>query len=269
MVNAAYSSGTPALGVGVGNAVITVDETADLDDAADKIKISKTLDLAASCSADNSVILVEKIYEDMLSKLEERGGYLANSEEKEKLRNTIWDEEGHLNTAIVAQPAEKIAEMAGLDIPENTEFIIVSEDGWGPENLFSGEKLSVVMALYKANDIDHAIELTNNIQSYQGQGHSCGIYSSSDENIMKLANITKTSRVMVNQPQAASNSGNLWNGMRQTFSLGCGSWGGNGTNNNISWRDLINETWVSKPLPQTKELISDEELFGDVMNKIS
>ena len=124
MVNAAYSSGTPALGVGVGNAVITVDETADLDDAADKIKISKTLDLAASCSADNSVILVEKIYEDMLSKLEERGGYLANSEEKEKLRNTIWDEEGHLNTAIVAQPAEKIAEMAGLDIPENTEFII-------------------------------------------------------------------------------------------------------------------------------------------------
>ena len=269
MVNAAYSSGTPALGVGVGNAVITVDETADLDDAADKIKISKTLDLAASCSADNSVILVEKIYEDMLSKLKERGGYLANSEEKEKLRNTIWDEEGHLNTAIVAQPAEKIAEMAGLDIPENTEFIIVPEDGWGPENLFSGEKLSVVMALYKANDIDHAIELTNNIQSYQGQGHSCGIYSNSDENIMKLANITKTSRVMVNQPQAASNSGNLWNGMRQTFSLGCGSWGGNGTNNNISWRDLINETWVSKPLPQTKELISDEELFGDVMNKIS
>ena len=146
---------------------------------------------------------------------------------------------------------------------------IRDRDGWGPDHLFSGEKLSVVMALYKANNIDHAIELTNNIQSYQGQGHSCGIYSSSDENIMKLANITKTSRVMVNQPQAASNSGNLWNGMRQTFSLGCGSWGGNGTNNNISWRDLINETWVSKPLPQTKELISDEELFGDVMNKIS
>ena len=193
----------------------------------------------------------------------------SNAEEKKKLRNTIWDEEGHLNTAIVAQPAEKIAEMAGLNIPENTEFIIVPEDGWGPDHLFSGEKLSVVMALYKANNIDHAIELTNNIQSYQGQGHSCGIYSSSDENIMKLANITKTSRVMVNQPQAASNSGNLWNGMRQTFSLGCGSWGGNGTNNNISWRDLINETWVSKPLPQTKELISDEELFGDVMNKIS
>ncbi len=268
MVNAAYSSGTPALGVGVGNAVITVDETADLEDASNKIKLSKTLDLAASCSADNSVILVNKIYDEMMSKFQEKGGYLVSEEEKEKLKNTLWDEEGHLNTAIVAQPAEKIAEMADISIPEGTEFYIVPETGWGPDHPFSGEKLSVVMALYKADNIDHAIELTNNIQSYQGQGHSCGIYSNSDENIMKLANVTKTSRVMVNQPQAASNSGNLWNGMRQTFSLGCGSWGGNGTNNNISWRDLINETWVSKPLAETKELRSDEELFGDVMDKI-
>jgi sulfoacetaldehyde dehydrogenase len=268
MVNAAYSSGTPALGVGVGNAVITVDETADLEDASNKIKLSKTLDLAASCSADNSVILVNKIYDEMISKFQEKGGYLVSEEEKEKLKNTLWDDEGHLNTAIVAQPADKIAEMADVSIPEGTEFYIVPETGWGPDHPFSGEKLSVVMALYKADNIDHAIELTNNIQSYQGQGHSCGIYSNSDENIMKLANITKTSRVMVNQPQSASNSGNLWNGMRQTFSLGCGSWGGNGTNNNISWRDLINETWVSKPLTETKELRSDEELFGNVMDKI-
>jgi len=268
MVNAAYSSGTPALGVGVGNAVITVDDTADLDDAAEKIRISKTLDLAASCSSDNSVILVESIYEEMISKLKDKGGFLVNEEQKQKLKETLWDEEGHLNTAIVAQPAEKIADMANIEIPEGTGFYIVPETGWGKEFPFSGEKLSVIMALYRASDIEHAIELTNNIQAYQGQGHSCGIYSNSDENIMKLANSTKTSRVMVNQPQAASNSGNLWNGMRQTFSLGCGSWGGNGTNNNISWRDLINETWVSKPLSQTKELISDEELFGDVMNKL-
>jgi len=269
MVNAAYSSGTPALGVGVGNAVITVDETADLDDASEKIRISKTLDLAASCSSDNSVILVDSIYDEMISKLKEKGGFLVNEDQKQKLKETLWDEEGHLNTAIVAQPAEKIADMAGIDIPEGTGFYIVPETGWGKDFPFSGEKLSVIMALYRADNIEHAIELTNNIQAYQGQGHSCGIYSNSDENIMKLANSTKTSRVMVNQPQAASNSGNLWNGMRQTFSLGCGSWGGNGTNNNISWRDLINETWVSKPLSQTKELMSDEELFGDVMNKIN
>ncbi|MFP6817268.1 MAG: aldehyde dehydrogenase family protein [Pseudomonadales bacterium] len=105
MVNAAYSSGTPALGVGVGNAVITVDDTADLDDAADKIRLSKTLDLAASCSADNSVLLVDSIYDSMLSKLEAQGGYLVSAEEKAKLQKTLWDDEGHLNTAMVAQPA--------------------------------------------------------------------------------------------------------------------------------------------------------------------
>ncbi|MEM1230659.1 MAG: aldehyde dehydrogenase family protein [Pseudomonadota bacterium] len=267
MVTAAYSSGTPALGVGVGNAVVTVDETADLDDAADKIKLSKTLDLAASCSSDNSVLLVDAIYDEMLEKLQARGGCLLDEADKAKLQATIWHD-GHLNTAIVAQPAQVLAETAGFTIPAGTEFLIVPETGYGPEHPFSGEKLCVAMALYRARDIDHAIELTNNIQAYQGHGHSCGIYSNSDANIMKLANATRTSRVMVNQPQAASNSGNLWNGMRQTFSLGCGSWGGNGTNNNISWRDLINETWVSKPLAETKVVPDDEALFGGVIDEL-
>lgn len=267
MVTAAYSSGTPALGVGVGNAVITVDNSADLDSAAEKIRISKTLDLAASCSSDNSVLLFASIYDQMVEKLEAQGGYLVNAEEKKKLQATLWEDD-HLNTAIVAQPAEKIASMANINLPEGKTFFIVPETGAGPEYPFSGEKLSVVMALYKVKDIDEAIALTNQIQAYQGQGHSCGIYSNDDANIMKLAFATKTSRVMVNQPQAPSNSGNLWNGMRQTFSLGCGSWGGNGTNNNITWRDLINETWVSKPLAKPKELPSDEELFGDVIQKL-
>ena len=261
MVLAAYSSGTPALGVGVGNAVITVDDTADLDDAAEKIRISKTLDLAASCSSDNSVVLLDAVYDQMLEKLQRQGGYVVSAAEKQKLQDTIW-KDGALNTAIVAQPAEKIAGMAGFDIPEGKTFFIVPETGFGPEYPFSGEKLSVTMALYRAKDIDEAIALTNGIQAYQGQGHSCGIYSKSDANILKLASQTFTSRVMVNQPQSASNSGNLWNGMRQTFSLGCGSWGGNSTNSNISWRDLINETWVSKPLAQAKVIPSDEDLFG-------
>jgi sulfoacetaldehyde dehydrogenase len=207
------------------------------------------------------------VYEQMVAKLEAQGGYLVNAEEKQKLQNTLWEDD-HLNTAIVAQPAEKIAAMAGIDLPAGKTFFIVPETGAGPEYPFSGEKLSVVMALYKVKDIDEAIAMTNLIQAYQGQGHSCGIYSNNDANIMKLAFATKTSRVMVNQPQAPSNSGNLWNGMRQTFSLGCGSWGGNGTNNNITWRDLINETWVSKPLVKAKELPSDEELFGDVIQKL-
>ncbi len=261
MVLAAYSSGTPALGVGVGNAVITVDDTANLDDAAEKIRISKTLDLAASCSSDNSVILLDAIYDEMLEKLVHQGGHILNEDEKARLQAVLW-KDGALNAGIVAQPPEKIAGMAGFGLPEGRRFFIVPETGYGPDYPFSGEKLTVTMTLYRARDIDHAIELTNGIQAYQGQGHSCGIYSNSDENILKLANATKTSRVMVNQPQSASNSGNLWNGMRQTFSLGCGSWGGNSTNNNITWRDLINETWVSKPLPQTKVIPDDETLFG-------
>jgi len=267
MVTAAYSSGTPALGVGVGNAVITVDETADLDDAAEKIRLSKTLDMAASCSADNSVLLVDAIYDEMLGRLKQKGGLVLDLEQKAKLQKVLWID-GALNPKIVAQPPETIAGMAGFDIPEGTNFFIVPETGSGPDFPFSGEKLTVTMALYRVADIDEAIERTNEIQSYQGQGHSCGIYSTSDANIMKLANATRTSRVMVNQPQAASNSGNLWNGMRQTFSLGCGSWGGNGTNNNITWRDLINETWVSKPLAVPKVLPSDEVLFGDVIRKL-
>ena len=269
MVHAAYSSGTPALGVGVGNAVITVDDTANLDDAAEKIRISKTLDLAASCSSDNSVVLFEPIYDVMLQKLVDQGGFVVTGDDKVKLQNTIWVD-GHLNTAIVAQPASKIAGMAGIDLPEGKTFFIVPETGFGPDFPFSGEKLSVTMALYKAKDIDQAIELTNGIQGYQGRGHSCGIYSTNDANILKLASETYTSRVMVNQPQSASNSGNLWNGMRQTFSLGCGSWGGNATNSNISWRDLINETWVSKPLVQPKTIPSDEELFGkDIIDALA
>ncbi len=267
MVTAAYSSGTPALGVGVGNAVITVDETADLDDAAEKIRISKTLDLAASCSSDNSVILVDAIYDEMLAKLVAKGGYILNDDDKAKFQAVLWTD-GHINAKVVAQTPKFIADFAGFTIPDETQFFIIPETGYGAEHPFSGEKMTVSMALYRAKDLDDAILLTNAIQSYQGQGHSCGIYSQSDANIMKLANATRTSRVMVNQPQSASNSGNLWNGMRQTFSLGCGSWGNNGTNNNITWRDLINETWVSKPLAVAKTLPSDEVLFGDVIARL-
>ncbi len=267
MVSSAYSSGTPALGVGAGNAVITVDETADLAEAAEKIRISKTLDLAASCSSDNSVIAVESIYDQLLENLIAQGGYLANADDYKKIADVLW-ENGALNTKAVVLKPQVLCEMAGVDIPSDRTFIIMPETGTGPEHPYSGEKLSVIMAFYKVKDIDEAIALTNDIQAYQGMGHSCGIYSNSDENIIKLAKATKTSRVMVNQPQAPSNSGNLWNGMRQTFSLGCGTWGGNSTNENINWKHLINVTWISKPLATPKVIPADEVLFGDVIAKL-
>lgn len=267
MVKAAYSSGTPALGVGAGNAVITVDETADLDDAAEKIRISKTLDLAASCSADNSVIVVEAVYEQMLEKLIAQGGYLANSDDYKKIASVLWID-GHLNTQAVVKTPQVLCKMAGVDIPDDRLFIIMPETGTGPDHPYSGEKLSTIMAFYKVKDIDEAVALTNQIQEYQGMGHSCGIYSNSDENILKLGIGTKTSRVMVNQPQAPSNSGNLWNGLRQTFSLGCGTWGGNSTNDNINWRNLVNITWVSKPLAVPKTLPADEVLFGNAIERV-
>ncbi len=268
MVKAAYSSGTPALGVGAGNAVITVDETADIADAAEKIRISKILDLAASCSSDNSVIAVEAIYDELLEKLIDEGGYLAKPGDYKKIADVLW-QDGHLNANAVVKKPQVLCEMAGVDIPEDRLFIIMPEVGTGPEHPYSGEKLSAIMAFYKVKDVDEAITLTNQIQEYQGMGHSCGIYSTSEENILKLGMHTKTSRVMVNQPQSASNSGNLWNGLRQTFSLGCGTWGGNSTNENINWRHLINVTWIARPLETPKTLPSDEDLFGNVIAKLA
>jgi len=267
MVSAAYSSGTPALGVGAGNCVTTVCESANLEEAADKIVLSKTLDLAASCSSDNAVLLFDSIADEMLAKLRARGGHVVSDDEKAKLQATIWVD-GHLNAKVVAQPAETIASMAGFTIPEGTRFFIVPEVGYGKEYPFSGEKMSVTMAMYRVPDIDAAIHMTNCIQAYQGMGHSCGIYSKKDEHVLRLAHATKTSRVLVNQPQAASNSGNLWNGLRQTFSLGCGSWGGTSICDNINWRHLINETWVSRNLPTPKELPPDDVLFARIRGRV-
>ena len=214
------------------------------------------------------MIVVESVYDAMIEKLVAEGGYVAKEGDYEKIAKVLWDEHGHLNTKAVVLKPQVLCEMAGVDIPDDRLFIIMPETGTGPDHPYSGEKLSVIMAFYKVKDIDEAIELTNRIQEYQGMGHSCGLYSTSEENMLKLGFGTKTSRVMVNQPQAASNSGNLWNGMRQTFSLGCGSWGGNSTNENINWKHLINLTWISKPLATPKTLPSDEELFGDVISKL-
>lgn len=262
MVKSAYSSGTPAYGVGAGNAVIIVDETADLKDAAHKIKLSKTFDYATSCSAENSLVIVESVYDELVSNLKAEGGHLATIEEKEKLQNTMW-EDGHLSRHIVAQPANKIAELANITIEDSESFIMVEEEGVGSDYPFSGEKMSVVVTLYKVKNFDSAVDKVNEITGYQGAGHSCGIHTTDESRIEVLGNKVKVSRIMVRQPQCYANSGNWDNGMPFTLTLGCGTWGGNVSSENITWRQFINVTWVSAPIEEV--IPSDEELFGDLV----
>ena len=262
MVKAAYSSGTPAYGVGTGNAVVVVDETADIKDAANKIMLSKTFDYATSCSADNSLVIQQGIYEKLTAALKEEGGYLVNEEEKKKLQATLWVD-GHLNPQIIAQPAQTIAELAGIKIDNSISFFMVEEHGTGKEYPFSGEKLSVVLAMYKYKEFKDAVDMVNEITGYQGKGHSCGIHTNNEAHILDLALNTMTSRIMVRQPTSAGNSGNWDNGMPFTLTLGCGTWGGNIASENITWKHMINTTWVSSPIEPV--IPTDEELFGDII----
>jgi sulfoacetaldehyde dehydrogenase len=263
MVKAAYSSGKPAHGVGAGNAMIIVDETANLKEAADMIMRSKTFDHATSCSTENALAIQEGIYDKMLKELEAVGGYLCNAEEKAKLQKAMWDEKGALNRAIVAQPAETIAKVAGLNLPKAKSFLMVEETGIGKGYPFSAEKLSVTMTLYKYKEFPEVIDLVNRISSHSGPGHSCGIHTTNEMRIKELSHKVRVSRIMVRQPQCLANSGAWTNGMPMSMTLGCGTWGGNSTSSNVTWEHLLNYTWVSYPIPSTQP--SDIELFGNIM----
>ena len=259
MVRAAYSSGTPAYGVGVGNSVHVVDETADLADAAVAIAAGKTFDLATSCLADNSVIVADAVYDDLLARLRAGGGYLCSQEEKSRLQAAMWPDGGHIPTLdVIAKSAQHIAGLAGIDPPEGTTFLMVEEDGSGPEHPFSGEKLSVVLAVYRyGSDIAEAVDMVNAITSYQGLGHTCGIHTSSDEHVDALAFGTRTARVMVNQ-NLNEGAGSARNGLPFTLSLSCGTWGGNITTENVNARHFVNLTWVSRittPTPADAEQV--------------
>lgn len=262
MVKAAYSSGTPAYGVGAGNAVSIVDETADLADAANKIKRSKIFDNATSCSTENSVIIQKDVYDDMVKALAAEGAYICTAEEKAKLQAVMW-EDGHLSRHIVAQSAQKIAKMAGIDMGADKVFIAVEETGVGADFPFSGEKLSPVTTLYKWDTFEDAVQLVNKITDYSGAGHSCGIHTFDDRRVKELGRRVKVCRIMVRQPQCLANSGAWTNGMPMSMTLGCGTWGGNIASENITWKNLLNYTYVSYETPN--HMPTDEELFGTIM----
>jgi sulfoacetaldehyde dehydrogenase len=265
MVKAAYSSGTPAYGVGAGNAVVIVDETADLAAAAEKIYLGKTFDHATSCSSENSAVIQESIFDQMVDNFEKHGGYLCSAEEKARLLNVMWPDGVHLNKDIVAQSAKKIATMAQLNVPEDVTFLMVVSEKVGREDMFSSEKLSPVLTLWKYQSFEDAIDYVQRITGFVGYGHSCGIHTTNPERIFSLGERVHASRIMVNQPQAYGNSGNYDNGMPFTLTLGCGSWGGNITTENITWKHMVNVTWVSKPILPV--LPNEEAIFGSYWAK--
>ncbi len=263
LVKAAYSSGTPAYGVGAGNVVTVIDETADLKDVAHKIMESQNNDQASGCSTENAAVIHKSVYGAAVRAMVADGAYLCTAEDKAKLQATLW-KDGHLNGEVIVKPASFIASKAGIDMPADRTWILVEETGYGPDYPFSGEKLSVVVALYKYDTFDEAIALVNGIQGYCGAGHSCGIHSFDEDHILKFALATKTSRVAVRMAQNKSNAGNWNNGMPFTITLGCGTWGGNITSENITWKHYINTTWVAREI-RNCPVPSDEELFGPVM----
>jgi acyl-CoA reductase-like NAD-dependent aldehyde dehydrogenase len=265
MVKAAYGSGKPAYGVGAGNATMVIDETANVEQAARNTRISKTNDNGSGCSADGNLLVDSTIYDAFLAQLQKEGGYVVSDEdEKKKLQAAYWDAEGRRTADTIARPASAIAEKAGIALPPDKTFFIVPERLIGKAYPFSTEKLGVVLSIFKYHGFDMALDMVRQIFETGGKGHSCGIYSFDDDHVHRLALVAPVSRIMVRQVQSSSNAGTFTNGMPMTSSMGCGVWGGNITNENISLKHYMNVTWVSRPIPEDRP--SEQELFGEFYN---
>ncbi len=260
MVKAAYSSGTPAYGVGAGNSTMVIDETADVEAAARNTRISKTSDFGSGCSADGNLIVESSIYEALRKQLIAEGGHLLSDQEAEKLRAVYWDDTGHRTPDTVAISAQELAAKSGFEIAADRRFLLTEQTEIGPHNPFSSEKLGVVLSMFRYSGFDEALDMVSAIYDVGGRGHSCGIYSFDDDHIDRLARLAPVSRIMVRQPQSKANAGAFDNGMPMTSSLGCGTWGGNITSENIHLKHYMNTTWVSRPIAEDRP--SEAELFG-------
>lgn len=264
MVKAAYSSGKPAYGVGAGNATMVFDETTHVEEAARNTRISKVSDNGSGCSSDGNLIVEASIYDALLAALQSEGGYLVSPEEKVKLQAVMWDEHHHRTAPTIARSASKIAELAGFFIPADKRFLIVPETSIGKDFPFSSEKLSPVLSIFKYDGWENALKMVTEIYKVGGRGHSCGIYSFNDEHIDQLARLAPVSRMMVRQAQSKANSGSFTNGMAMTSSMGCGIWGGNITNENVTLKHYMQTTWVSRPIKEDRP--TDQEIFGEFYN---
>jgi sulfoacetaldehyde dehydrogenase len=261
-VKAAYSSGTPAIGVGVGNAPVIIDRSADLDDAAAKIMLSKTFDNATSCSSENSIHVEDDIYEAAIDALRRQGGYLLSAEEKQRLQTAMWPD-GKLSGEVMAQSAVKIAAAAGLDSPEarSARFFMVEEEGYGPNHPFSWEKLSVVLTVYRWSELEACLDRIQRILDFQGAGHSCGIHTKDEEHARAVAERLRVARVLVNQAHAQGNGGGFDNGLGFTLTMGAGTWAGNSISDNLSFRHFLNITRLARTIPPRQP--NEDELFSN------
>ena len=265
-VRAAATSGTPAFGVGAGNVASIIDSSANLADAAAAIARSKTFDNATSCSSENSLVILDAVYSGAMFTLAAAGGVLLTADEKAKLQAVMWPD-GKLASAITAQDAPRIAGLAGLEREalRSARFLMVEESGTGPDCPFSGEKLSPVLAVYRARDFDHACAIVADIYAFQGAGHSVSIHSTDDAHILRLGLELPVSRVIVNQTHCYATGGSFDNGLPFSLSMGCGTWGRNNFSDNMNYRHYLNITRISRKIAPREPAL--EEIFGDHFRK--
>lgn len=264
-VKAAYRSGKPALGVGLGNVPVIIDASADLDDAAHKIMLSKCFDHATSCSSENAVVIVDAVYDKAIAALEKQGGYLASAAERQRIVERLWVD-GKLNRAVIAQGPQALVKVFELGPKaERAKFVLAEETGIGKAYPLSGEKLSLVLTVYRAKDFKDAKRITADILAYQGKGHSCGIHTKDLAHAREVAAEIDVVRVLVNQAHTFGNGGGYDNGLPFTLTMGCGTWQANSFSDNLSWRNFVNITHLVTTIPEDRP--SEEALFGSYWKK--
>lgn len=249
MVKAAYSSGKPALGVGAGNTPAIIDDTADVVLAVSSIIHSKTFDNGMICASEQSVIVLDKVYDAVKNEFADRGCYFLNPEETEKVRKTILIN-GALNAKIVGQKAATIASLSGVTVPEGTKILIGEVESVDLSEEFAHEKLSPVLAMYRAKDIQDAFTKAERLIADGGYGHTSSIYLNEVTERAKLDEFQsrmKTCRVLVNTPSSQGGIGDLYNfRLTPSLTLGCGTWGGNSVSENVGVKHLINIKTVAE-----------------------
>ena len=255
-VKKAAKSGSKAIGVGQGNVTSIVDETADLEDAFKKIKMSKTFDNATSCSSENNLILIEDIYEKSINLLSKENAVLLNKNQKEILQKNLWLD-GKLNRKIIAKSAKFISNELNLNVSEDAQILMVEEHGVGADYPFSGEKLSPVLTVYKVKNFNEAKDLAKKILNYQGIGHSVGIHTKKNERIIELGLDLPVCRVIVNQAHTFATGGSFTNGLPFSLSMGCGTWQKNTIDNNLNYKHFLNITKVSYLIPGQEPNLKD------------